>query len=245
MERHGWHYANFRGEELLVLGHNIKRNDCMLVRLSGLPMNEASALRKIAQSRAGQEATHLTPLLRHLESPNGSDWFSYLALKSQQRNSPVFTLPIKEIQDSLDPDQKAIFKGYGKGRINTNLEMSDRARDFSGQIDEEEEIDPVEDDIPVNRRKAVSSSQMETRSGTTVHMPRDLDYKMDMMLETLVDESHRTQQLLGKLIVALTGEVESEPEQPKQAVPKPRKPVTKASASGARKKRQEVAQDGA
>jgi hypothetical protein len=215
-----WHYANFRGDELLVIGHNPSRNDCILVRLSGLPMNEASALRKIAQSRAGQETASLIPLLQRMDSPNGNgeDWWTFLARKMQQRNSPVFILPIKEIQDSLDTDQKAIFKGYGKNRVNRSLDYLDRAKDFGG--DDTSEFAETEN-IAVNKKTTKNAIPS-----------RDLDYKMDMLLETLADESRRTQQLLGKLIVALTGE-QTEPDHPKKAAPKTRK--TKTTGSTGRK----------
>src|SRR4051812_18783995 len=104
-----WHHAQYRGEELIVLGHNPRNNDCMLVKLSGLPMNEAAEMRKIAQSNVAQQSNYLIPILQKQQAPNGADWFSYLCKKMEQRNAPVFVLPIKEVQDSLDQDQKAIF----------------------------------------------------------------------------------------------------------------------------------------
>lgn len=177
-----WHSATYRGDELIVLGHNPRSNDCMLVKLSGLPLNEQSDLRRIATSRAAQESTHLIPLLRRMPAPDGNDWFSYLAQKMQQRNSPVFTLPIKEIQDSLDEDQKAIFKGYGKGRRNASLDRDDLARSQSGALDVVEEAAL----LPITHNAA--------------------DDKLDLLFETITDGQQRTQELLAQLVVALTGE---------------------------------------
>jgi hypothetical protein len=198
-----WHSAQYRGDELIVLGHNPRSNDCMLVKLSGLPLNEQADLRRIATSRAAQESTHLIPLLRRMPAPDGNDWFSYLAQKMQQRNSPVFTLPIKEIQESLDEDQKAIFKGYGKGRRNTSLDRDDLARSQSGEF-----IDLDEPVKPINKN--------------------DTDYKLDLLMETFTDGQRRMQDLLSQVLVALTGETAK----PKR-VAKPRrardKPVSSCS----------------
>jgi hypothetical protein len=184
-----YHHATYRGEELIVLGHDPRRNDCMLVKLSGLPMNEQSELRKIAASRTAQASNYLIPILRRVESPLGSDWFSFLCKKMEQRNSAVFTLPIKEIQDSLDPDQKAIFKGYGKGRKNQTLEIDDLERAQTGGLDE-----PV-DDLPV-RAPGPQVQRPDTGS--------NLDYKLDLLIETVADENRQTQQLLGKLLTVMT-----------------------------------------
>jgi hypothetical protein len=198
-----WHYANYRGDELLVVGHSPRRNDCILVRLSGLPMNEAGELRKIAQSQSGQETERLVSLLQRLHAPDRTaDWFTYLCRKMEQRNSPVFTLPLKEIQDSLDEDQRAIFKGYGKGRLNKAIGIAELARDQGGV--------EIADELP-----DLMTSPVNTPASS------GLENKMDVMLTTLVDEGHRTQQLLNRLIGALT-EVDDPTPTPKPA-PKPRR----------------------
>ncbi len=217
-----WHSAQFRGEELLVLGHDPRRNDCMLVKLSGLPMNEQEALRRIAASRTAQEATHLIPILRRQPAPDGSDWFTYLAQKMVQRNSPVFTLPIKEIQDSLDPDQKAIFKGYGKNRRNSTLDRDDLARAHSGELDDDldDDLDSDFDDIPELKNGRRQPKPTPVNNST-------MDYKMDLLIETVSDENHRTQELLGKLINVLSGGVEAPTSRPKRSVRPTKRPRVK------------------
>jgi hypothetical protein len=177
-----WHQAQYRGDELLVLGYNPRNNDVMLVRLAALPMNEQSELRKIAGSRSGREAPYLIPILRKMEAPNGADWFSYLAKKMEQRNSPVFMLPIKEVQDSLDPDQKAIFKGYGKGRFNRQLQLEDLEREHSEDRFPDREFDGqmAASPAPVN--------PLETK------------------IEALAETSRQTNALLNKLVDVLMAE---------------------------------------
>ena len=219
-----WHYAQYHGKELLVIGHAPRRNDCILVELEKLPMNEAVELRRIAQSRVGQEHDRLVPVLEKLQAPDRiNNWFSYLCYKMEQRNGPVFTLPLKEVQDSLDEDQRAIFKGYGQGRKNKYLETLD----YSGADNNLPGVEITEPAAPsVNtpmtngRLESFTPVQPAPASG-------DLGYKMDMMLETLVDENRRTQGLLQKLIGALTDGVESEiplepvkPKRPRRAKPK-------------------------
>lgn len=187
-------------------------------------MNEQSELRRIVQSRAAQKMTRLVTLLQKEHTKHGVDWFSYLCRKMEQRHGPVFTLPIKEIQDSLDPDQKAIFKGYGKDRTNSRLDAEDtaraKARAFGAEVDDDQNDDDYDDD----EDDAVNSQMAGLSERDHPHFQQkagELGYKMDMMLETMVDENRRTQQLLGKLIGALTGATE-EPE-PKKAAPKPRR----------------------
>jgi hypothetical protein len=190
-----WHQGTYRGDELIVLGHNPRNNDCMLVRLSGLPMNEQSELRRIAASRSAQQSSYLIPILKRMQSPSGQDWFTYLAQKMQQRNSPVFTLPIKEIQDSLDQDQKAIFKGYGKGRVNQSLEMSDLGQGMSGdaEFDEEEYFENGEaQEVGQIRRPSEQKAQKAVPSAS------------DTKLDALINESRQTQQLLNTLIGVLS-----------------------------------------
>jgi hypothetical protein len=196
-----WHTASYQGRELLVIGHSPRRNDCILVDLAGLPMNEATDLKRIAQSVPGQEQERLVVLLKDLTSPDKiQDWFTYICRKMEQRNGPVFTLPLKEIQDTLDEDQRAIFKGYGKGRKNKHLET----------LAESEDIDAV---LPGSDTRPINSSidpdhRLRVGVETKAH---ELGSKMDTMLETLVDESRRTQQLLSKLIGALTDTPVEEP----------------------------------
>jgi hypothetical protein len=220
-----WHYANFHGRELLVVGHSIRRNDCILVELDKLPMNETIELRRIAQSRVGQENSHLTELLKTLSAPNRmQNWFEYLCYKMEQRNGPVFILPLKEIQDSLEEDQRAIFKGYGKGRKNKYLESLD-----DGAAPAE-----IEGDLPPQHGQPVNTSAQELVPST--QKAGNLEYKMDMLLETLVDQNRQTQQLLGKLIGALT-EAPAEPADPVSALearewaaesPKAKRPVSRS-----------------
>src|SRR4051812_15263158 len=195
-----WHYANYQGKELLVVGHSLRRNDCILVELEKLPMNEAVELRRIAHSRVGQEHDRLVPVLEKLLAPDKiNNWFSYLCYKMEQRNGPVFTLPLKEIQDSLEEDQRAIFKGYGKGRKNKYLENLD----MNGEA-------PPDIEMPAALSQPVNTSWDLT--GGAIKASPDLGYKMDAMMETLVDENRKTQQLLTKLIGALTDTaVEAEP----------------------------------
>jgi hypothetical protein len=181
-----WHHGSFRGDELIVLGYNPDRNECMVVRVSGLPMNEQSDLRRIAGSKTAQNSNYLIPILTKISAPDGQDWFSYLAQKRTQRNSPVFTLPMKEIQDTLDPDQRAFFKGYGKGRIN----QSDK-EDYTRQ----RSINEIDDDIELEHKNKVirsSINELEYDEGT------------EKKIDILINESKQTQKLLSDLIGVLT-----------------------------------------
>lgn len=205
-----WHYANYHGKELLIIGYSTRRGDCFLADLAALPMNESTELRRIAQSRAGQEQECLVPLLQNLHSPDGArDWFSYLMLKTQQRNGPVFLLPLKDIQDSIEEDQRAIFKGYGKGRRNKYL-------DTLVETPHDDNIPSLNSikggDLPVNT--PVADRSVNGHFADTKASPSDIGYKMDMMLETLVDESRKTQTLLNKLIGALTTDAVAENDAP-------------------------------
>jgi hypothetical protein len=157
----------------------------MLVRLSGLPMNEQSELRRIAASRSAQESNYLIPILRRMESPNGNDWFSYLCRKMEQRNSPVFVLPIKEIQDTLDGDQKAIFKGYGKGRVNRALEIDDLERAQTGldRRDDHQEFMPLpEVEAPIKAQPTVVEQKIDSLVESTRQTNALLNKLVDVML---------------------------------------------------------------
>ena len=212
-----WHHAQYRGDELIVLGYDPRKNDCMLIRLSGLPMNEQSELRKIAASRSAQESSYLIPILRRMESPNGHDWFSYLCKKMEQRNSPVFVLPIKEIQDSLDQDQKAIFKGYGKGRTNRSLEVDDLERAQTGGL---ERLDRMEDRefLPdtYNAETELSRVSIPTK-------PSEVEQKID----SLVESNRQTNALLNRLVDVMLAE--------KQAPTKKAAPKTTATRKSRQK----------
>ncbi len=196
-----WHHATYRGDELIVLGHDPRRNDCLLVKLSGLPMNEQSEIRKIAASRSAQRSNYLIPILRRVESPFGNDWFSYLCKKMEQRNAPVFTLPIKEIQDSLDPDQKAIFKGYGKGRKNQSLEVDNLGREYGQFSDEADAEGQFDDDSELEQHRPIQQVQRQTVAPPV----NNLDYKLDLLIETVSGENRQTQELLNKLLTVLAG----------------------------------------
>lgn len=191
-----WHHAQYRGEELIILGYNPRNNDCMLIRLSGLPMNEQSEIRKIAASRTAQQSNYLIPILQKMEAPNGSDWFSYLCKKMEQRNAPVFNLPLKEIQDSLDQDQKAIFKGYGKGRTNKALDVEDRSFDYSGNEHD--------------------TSAGEVSYAAQVAVPNAIEQKVD----ALVQSAQQTNAVLNRLVDALLAD--KQPSLAKKAKPAPR-----------------------
>ncbi len=199
-----WHHATYRGDELIVLGYHSQRNDCMLVKLAGLPMNEQSELRKIAGSRSAQASSYLIPILRKMESPFGVDWFSYLAKKMEQRNGPVFTLPLKEIQDSLDSDQKAIFKGYGKGRKNSLLEVENLGREYDPSNANNYLADEDQDhDLIREPRQQVQRPQADVRISHGSDTATNLDYKIDLLIETVSGENRQTQQLLNKLLTVL------------------------------------------
>jgi len=109
------HYATYRGEELVVCGHNTGQNNCMVVRLAALPNKDAERLRAIASSRIAQTQTmNLTTILTKESYDGQIDWFTYLAHQVPRRGGPVFMIPLKDIQDTLEPSQRADYKGYGK-----------------------------------------------------------------------------------------------------------------------------------
>lgn len=211
-----WHQAQFRGDELLVLGYNASNNDVMLVRMAALPMNEQTELRRIAGSRAGKETPYLIPLLRKMESPSGSDWFTYLAKKMEQRNSPVFKLPIKEIQDSLDTDQKAIFKGYGKRRVNRELALEALERDHTDYQDDDTSHGVF------GGTAALPGSIDEPDHQPPVHKPNHIESQ----IAALAESSRQTNDLLNKLVdVLLADKVAAKkapPKTPPKATRKPR-----------------------
>jgi hypothetical protein len=131
-----FHYAKYRGDELIILGYNKVQNDCYLVRLVGLPGNEQEELRRIANSEQAQNSRCISEILLHTEKGvTGDNWWSYLMKESVRRNGPVFKLPLKEIQDSLDSEQRAIFKGYGK-------DIMEKRR--LGKLPKPDEVKPVD-----------------------------------------------------------------------------------------------------
>lgn len=107
------HYATFRREEVIVAGYNRGRNDCLVVRLTMLPVDEQADLRRIASSTIAQSQDTLTMLLMGERHKSGRDWMTHLAERKQRNDGSVMTLPLKELED-MHPEQKAFFKGYGK-----------------------------------------------------------------------------------------------------------------------------------
>jgi hypothetical protein len=119
------HYARYRGEPILVIGHHPLRNDCLVIRLSKLSARQKIDLQSIVSSRVAQETDYLIPILRnqmachddwlsHLRNAlsildQREDWFSYICKNARSRNAPIFRLPMIEIEDTLDPDQKVAF----------------------------------------------------------------------------------------------------------------------------------------
>lgn len=109
------HYAKYNNEEYIVLGHNPKYNNCMLVRMVALPIEEQADLRSIAMSEVAQRYHYyLMPVLMTQQHRSGKAWNEYLVEQGNRRGGAVITLPLKDIQDSIDPEQKAVWKGYGK-----------------------------------------------------------------------------------------------------------------------------------
>lgn len=107
------HYAKYRGQELILLGFNAADGTCLVCNVAALPVGEQQQLRMIASSVVGQSVEYLVPILQKERHPSGSDWFSYLATRLRRRDETVLKLPLKELED-MNPDQKAVFKGYKK-----------------------------------------------------------------------------------------------------------------------------------
>jgi hypothetical protein len=195
-----WHFGEYRGKELVVVGYNPRRGDCIVVELAALPVNESLELKRIVHSVPAQEQEYLVSLLKTMPSPDKiQHWFAYLCQKMQQRNGPVYALPLTQIQDSLDPDQRAIFKGYGQGKKNKYLSTLNEHGEPSGE--------PIVEEEPAPRRRGVNNQ--------TVSSPQ-LETKIDAMLQAVVDGNRQTQLLLAKLIGALTDEEEEPDVEPEE-----------------------------
>lgn len=180
------HYCRYRTEDFVVLGHDGDMNQCMLVRLSALPMQDSTELRKIADSPAARKEFYLIPLLQTVAHRTGKDWFTFLAEQRARPGGPIITLPLKEIQDTLEREQRNVFKGYGKktkGKLRTAADLSDPDVGYeSGEEGADETM------------------------GSTVNVPSNLgslDHKLDTLALTIVEENRATQDLLRELIAKL------------------------------------------
>ncbi len=107
------HYGKFKNEEVIILGYRKSMNSVMICRSTMLPADEQAALRQIASSAYAQSnCDYLIPILEHERHKSGQAWFSYLAQRLHRNDGSVVVLPLKEIME-MDPDQKALFKGWG------------------------------------------------------------------------------------------------------------------------------------
>jgi hypothetical protein len=107
------HFAKFRGEEVIVVGHKKSMNECLVCRLTMLPQEESQQLRRIAMSSTAQGQDYLVDTLKVEAHKSNSDWMSYIATRLIRKDGSVISIPIKELED-MNVDQKAFFKGYGK-----------------------------------------------------------------------------------------------------------------------------------
>lgn len=194
------HYTQYRTEEYLIVGHNPTRNDCMVVRMAAIPADDAIELRKLANSPGGQAALYMTDILRSAPHRTGHDWFTHLAHLLARRNGGVVTLPLKEIQDHMDPDQRAAFKGYGQRPMTSQ----------TGQVVNESlfGVPPAAQHQRAEESMATTTSDIAYAAGgaelgRAPAAPAGIDYKVDMLAQTIVEESRATQKLLAALIERL------------------------------------------
>lgn len=107
------HYAKFQREEVIVLGYNKSMNDVIIVRVTGLPVDDQMKLRMIASSPTAQSVDYLIPILEREAHASGYPWLRYLLTRMARNDKTVIRIPFKELTD-MNPEQRAVFAGYGK-----------------------------------------------------------------------------------------------------------------------------------
>lgn len=162
------HFAQVRGEEVVVLGHNKGLNSCLIARINSLPQDEAADLRRIAMSTTAQNLDYLVPTLRVERHKSGSDWFTHLVTRLHRRDGSVMNLPLNQI-DAMNDGQKAFFKGYGEAveptggpssRVGKETEFRTPIEDVQGRIVAEEA--PVVQAAPANLAEAQAQGLVGT-----------------------------------------------------------------------------------
>jgi len=107
------HYAKWNQEEVIILGYNNKMNDCIIVRVTALPVDDQVHLRQIASSTYAQTQDFLMPLLQSQMHASKYDWLRYLLTRLARNDKTVVKVPLKDLSE-MNPEQKAFFGGWGK-----------------------------------------------------------------------------------------------------------------------------------
>lgn len=107
------HYAKWNQEEVVILGYNNKMNDCIIVRVTALPVDDQVHLRQIASSAYAQSQDFLMPILQSQMHASKYDWLRYLLTRMARNDKTVVKVPLKDLYE-MNPDQKAFFGGWGK-----------------------------------------------------------------------------------------------------------------------------------
>jgi hypothetical protein len=192
------HFAKYRNEEYLLIGFAPRYNDVMLCRMAGLPGEDAGNLRAVAQSQAGQDADFLAPVLQSTRYKGNDDWFTYLMSNLPRKNGVIVRIPVTQVQEGLDPEQRKLIKGYGTNRLSKNQLLDAESEKLSESV------------------KATKPAAL--KDVPTVSTPASSDYKLDMLMDTIVDEGRQTRTMLAQLIRAMNGDTspveEAKPERP-------------------------------
>lgn len=190
------HYAKYNSEEYIVLGHNVKYNNCMMVRMSALPVEDQQALRSIANSEYAQSKFYLMPILVSQQHRSGKSWDMFLLEQMNRRGGPINTLPIKDIQESLDPAQKAVWKGYGK--------PSDVAPQ-PGLSPDSQALQEAWHPGSTKSEQPAMSPDFSIPAAPAMPMVNVLDRKVDELALTVVEESRMTRASIDRLVAVLEG----------------------------------------
>lgn len=207
------HYAKYNNEEYIVLGHNVKYNNCMMVRMSALPVEDQQALRSIANSEYGQGKFYLMPLLVTQQHRSGKTWEMFLLEQMNRRGGPITTLPIKDIQETLDPAQKAVWKGYGKpSEVAPQPGLSADAQALQEAWQPGSTKPQMSPDFSIPSMPVASNA---------------LDRKVDELALTVVEESRMTRASIDRLAAVLEGAFapKTEAKEKGEAEVKPKKRV--------------------
>lgn len=202
---HYKHYAKYRGQEYIIIGFNTADGSCLLCNVAALPVGEQTQLRMIASSAVGQSVDYLVPILQKERHPSGTDWFSYLATRLRRKEGIVEKLPLKDLEE-VNPDQKAVFKGYKTASTTVTPAYSD---DFA---------------------------DAEVATTTVAGIAAPASTGLDKKIDALIESQAQTQQVLAQLAQVLAAQAAGQaaaPAAPKKRAPRKKAAPKKAAADAA------------
>jgi len=224
------HFANYRGEEHIVLGYSPTMNHVMLLRTAAMSGPDALEVRKHAISEAGQSANYLAEYFQSVEHKSTEqDLWTFILKQPQGR--VWFTVPMNIVQDDLDPEQRSFFRNHKKGK---NVEKFKTAKTIRN-----DEGNPVENAAMLDEVAGVDSSEIEDDSRPMPGMSRPslTEEKLDFMMETMQDEMRATRRVLEALVDRLVPATNVAPEQPAPKPARKKLPVPGNTTRGAASKR--------